>query len=60
LHNEKKALKEEYVQALFTAVSGYRVSDTIAKEYNIRSLESLRSPVNKGRSDALLGMVEVC
>ena len=31
-HNERKTLKEEYVQAIFTAVSGYKVSDTIAKE----------------------------
>jgi hypothetical protein len=59
-HNGKKVLKEEYVQALFTAVSGYRVSDTIAKECNIRDLEGLRSPVNEGPSDALLGMGEVC
>jgi hypothetical protein len=53
-HNGKNALKEKYVQALFSAVSGYRVSDTIAKE---SSIGSLRSPVN---GDALLGMTEVC
>jgi hypothetical protein len=59
-HNGKKALKEEYVQALFTAVSGYRISDTITKEFNIGSLEILCSPVNGGRADALLGMTEAC
>src|SRR5271156_1635358 len=59
-HNGKKALKEEYVQALFTAVSGYRLSDTIAKESNSGSLESLHSPVKKGQADTLLGMTEVC
>jgi hypothetical protein len=47
-------LKEKYVQALFTAVSGYKVSNTIAKE---SSIGSLRSPVN---GDALLRMMEVC
>jgi hypothetical protein len=56
-------LKEEYVQALFNGVSGYRFSDIIAKESNIRNiriLASLRSPENEGRGDALLGMMEVC
>ena len=59
-HNGKK---EEYVQALFNGVSGYRFSDIIAKESNIRNiriLASLRSPENEGRGDALLGMMEVC
>ena len=56
-HNGKK---EEYVQALFTAVSGYRLSDTMAKESNSGSLESLHSPVNEGGADTLLGMTEVC
>jgi hypothetical protein len=32
-HNEKKALKEEYVQAIFTAVSGYE-SRVKAKSMN--------------------------
>ena len=58
-HNGK-ALKEEYVQALFTAVSGYRLSDTMAKESNSGSLESLHSPVKGGGADTLLGMTEVC
>jgi hypothetical protein len=32
-HNGKVVLKEEYVQALFSAVrSGYKISDTRAKE----------------------------
>ena len=52
-------MKEDYVQALFTAVSGCRVSDTKAKESNFRNLESLRSPANEGRGDALLKMTEV-
>lgn len=59
-HDGKKVLKEKYVQALFNAVSGYKVSDTRAKESNFRSLESLRLPVNEGLGDALLGMMEVC
>lgn len=58
-HNGKRILKETYVQALFSAVSGYKFSDTRAK-IHIRELESLRSPVSKGRGDALLGMTEAC
>lgn len=57
-HNGK-TLKEDYVQALFTAVSGCRVSDTKAKESNFRNLESLCSPVNERRGNALLEMTEV-
>ena len=33
----KRVLKERYVQALFSAVSGYKVSDTRAKESTLEA-----------------------
>ena len=51
LHDGKKVLKENYVQALFSAVSGYYFLDTGAKEFIFRSLERLRLPVNEWRGD---------
>jgi hypothetical protein len=35
--NGKRVLKERYVQALFSAVSGYKVSDTRAKESTLEA-----------------------
>ena len=55
-HNGKNAVKEEYVQALFTAVACHWISDTIAKESNVRNLKCLCLPVNKGQGNALPGM----
>jgi hypothetical protein len=36
-HDGKRVLKEKYVQALFSAVSGYIVSDTKAKESTLEA-----------------------
>jgi hypothetical protein len=35
--NGKRVLKEKYVQALFSAVSGYKVPDTRAKESTLEA-----------------------
>ena len=48
--NGRRILKERYVQALFSAVRGYNVSDTRVKRILLRGLEG----------DALLGMTEAC
>jgi len=37
LHDGKRVLKEKYVQALYSAVSGYKVSDIRAKEYTLEA-----------------------
>ena len=36
-HDRKRVLKEKYVQALYSAVSGYKVSDTRAKESTLEA-----------------------